>query len=392
MMTDLRRTEIDNVGDVPWGTHICHFYETKQDLLESLIPYFKVGLEGKEYCLWMTSDPLTVEEARVALRQAIPDLDRYLGEQSMEIIPQVEWFLQGGTGGTFDLDKVIKALRKKLDQALARGYPGMRISGNPAWIGEKGNKALLNYERAIDRLMAGQPMLAACTFQLATIEAVDIFEVVRTHQFVGAMRHGNWEVVETLELKQTKAELKRLNEKLEQLVNERTRDLAATNEELRMEINERKRAEEELFDKTKALEESNIALKVLLDHNKKDQKEFEATIVSNIKDRIVPYVEKLKQARLDKREMVFIEIIERGFHDIVSPFTRSIALEYSHLTPKEIQIINLIREGKTTKEIAEILNIGKRTVDTHRDNIRSKLGISDKKVNLRTHLLSISNT
>ncbi len=147
-----------------------------------------------------------------------------------------------------------------------------------------------------------------------------------------------------------------------------------------------------MFDKTKALEESNIALKVLLDHTKKDQKEFEATIVSNIKDRIVPYVEKLKQTRLDKRQMAFIEIIERGFHDIVSPFTKSIALEYSRLTPKEIQIINLIREGKTTKEIAEILTIGKRTVDSHRDNIRTKLGISDKKVNLRTHLLSINHT
>ncbi len=228
MMTDLRKTDIDNVGDVPWGTHFCHFYETKQDLLDSLIPYFKVGLEGKEYCIWLTSDPLTVEEVRVALCQAIPDLNRYLAEQSIEIIPQVEWFLQGGA---FDLDKVIKALREKLDQALARGYPGIRFSGNPSWIGEKDHKALLDYERALDRLIVGQPMLVSCTFQLAKIGAVDIFEVVRTHQFVGALRYGNWEIVETLELKQTKAELKKLNEKLEQLVDERTRDLEAINEE-----------------------------------------------------------------------------------------------------------------------------------------------------------------
>jgi MEDS: MEthanogen/methylotroph, DcmR Sensory domain len=85
MATELRKTGIGVVGDVPWGTHFCHFYETKEDLLDILISYFKAGLESREFCLWVLSEPLTEEEARQALRQAVPDLDRYLADGSIAI-------------------------------------------------------------------------------------------------------------------------------------------------------------------------------------------------------------------------------------------------------------------------------------------------------------------
>jgi PAS domain S-box-containing protein len=157
-------------------------------------------------------------------------------------------------------------------------------------------------------------------------------------------------------------------------------------------ITERKRAEEELLGKSKALEELNTALKVLIDHYKNDQRELEERIVSNIRVRIIPYIEKLKQTRLDIGQSAIIEIIERSFRDISSPFLKLISSEHFRFTPKEVEIVSLIKEGKTTKEIAQILGIGKRTVDSYRDNIRSKLGLANKKVNLRTYLLSIHNT
>jgi len=83
---DLRKTGISIVGDVPWGTHFCYFYETKQDLLDILVPYFKAGLESKEFCLWTisNSDLITTEEAKGALEQAVSDLDRYLAEGRIE--------------------------------------------------------------------------------------------------------------------------------------------------------------------------------------------------------------------------------------------------------------------------------------------------------------------
>src|SRR6266446_7122989 len=91
MADELRKTGISVVGDVPWGTHLCHFYETKEDLLDILIPYFKAGLENNEFCIWVVSDPLGEGEARNALRQVVPKADRYLETGCMEIIPHTRF-------------------------------------------------------------------------------------------------------------------------------------------------------------------------------------------------------------------------------------------------------------------------------------------------------------
>src|SRR5689334_12791727 len=118
MVTELRKTGIDIMGDMPWGTHFCHFHETKQDLLDTSVPYFKAGLENNEFCLWVISRLLTEEDARSALRHAVPDLDRYLAEQSIEVLPHDEWYLKGGV---FDFHRVTNGWHEKLAQALARG-------------------------------------------------------------------------------------------------------------------------------------------------------------------------------------------------------------------------------------------------------------------------------
>src|SRR6266852_1142765 len=132
-MTELRNTGISIVGQVPWGAHFCYFYETKQDLLDILVPYFKAGLESQEFCLWIISNSelITVEEAKGALGQAVSDLDRYLAEGSIELVSHDEWFLKDGA---FDFHRVANGFKKKLDEALAKGYFGMRVNGSPAWL------------------------------------------------------------------------------------------------------------------------------------------------------------------------------------------------------------------------------------------------------------------
>ena len=154
----------------------------------------------------------------------------------------------------------------------------------------------------------------------------------------------------------------------------------------------RKQAEQELLDKSKALEELNTALKVLIDHYKNDQRELEERIASNVKVRIRPYVEKLKQTRLDIGQSALVGIIQTSLRDISSPFSKLISSDHFRLGPKEAEVAALVKEGKTTKEIAKILGLGKRTVDSYRDNIRDKLGLANKKINLKTYLLSINNT
>ena len=245
MAIELRKTGISVVGDLPWGAHFCYFYETKQDLLDILIPYFKTGLENKEFCLWVISNSelLTVEEATSALRNALPDLDRYVAERSIEVVGHEDWFL---SGKTFDPYKVADRFRKKLNEALARGYAGMRVNGSPAWLRNAGPKELRKFEAELDKLFPNERTIASCTYPIAAIGADEIFDVVRTHQFAIARRQGEWEVLETPELIQAKQEIKRLNGELEQRVIERTNDLRMANEELRKEIAERKQAETEL--------------------------------------------------------------------------------------------------------------------------------------------------
>jgi hypothetical protein len=102
MATELRRSGIDVVGDMPWGTHFCQFYDTKDDLLEILVPYFKAGLESHEACVWVVSK-LTEKDARNALRNALPDVERYLADQSIEILVDSELYMNGGS---LDLDRV----------------------------------------------------------------------------------------------------------------------------------------------------------------------------------------------------------------------------------------------------------------------------------------------
>jgi C4-dicarboxylate-specific signal transduction histidine kinase len=173
----------------------------------------------------------------------MPDLDRYLAEGSIEIVTHDDWFLNDKA---FDLHRTVNRFKEKLDEVLARGYAGMRVNGSPAWLQKENRMQFCEYEEELSRLFPNERIIASCTFPLTTITGDEIFEITQRHQFAIAKRYGEWEVIETPELKQAKSEIKKLNEELEQRVVERTRELAAANIELRREIAERKQAEDAL--------------------------------------------------------------------------------------------------------------------------------------------------
>jgi len=163
-------------------------------------------------------------------------------------------------------------------------------------------------------------------------------------------------------------------------------------------ITKRKLAEQELREreleldvKNKGLEEMNAALRVLLKRRDEDKSEMEEKVLLNIQELIMPYFEKLEKSRLDVRQTSLISILESNLKDIVSPFARELTRNYLKFTPTEIQVANLVKQGKTTKEIADLLNVSGKTIESHRKNIRKKLGIKNKKENLQTHLLNIFN-
>ena len=241
----LRKTGIGVVGDVPWGTHFIMFYETKEDLLDTLVPYFKAGLEAGELCLWAVSEPLTEEEAGNALREAVPEFDRYLADRSIEIVRGRQIYFSGNDP---DLERVIRAWAEKTDSALTRGYAGLRVSANTAWLERKDWQAFSDYENEVNHSMSNCLMTALCTYPLAGSTAAEVLDVTRTHQFAIARRNNGWEMVETSQLKQAKSEITRLNDELERRVIERTQQLTAVNEEMRKEVIERQRAEEALLE------------------------------------------------------------------------------------------------------------------------------------------------
>jgi PAS domain S-box-containing protein len=147
---------------------------------------------------------------------------------------------------------------------------------------------------------------------------------------------------------------------------------------------------EELAVESLRLQESNTALKVLLQHREEDQQEMEKKVLANIRKLVIPYVEKLRITSLTPVQMGYADVIFSNLQSIVSPFLRNLTATYMDFTPREIDVANLVREGKSAKEIALLLNCSVRSVEFHKDNIRRKLGLTRQKTNLRTYLLTLS--
>jgi len=159
-------------------------------------------------------------------------------------------------------------------------------------------------------------------------------------------------------------------------------------------ITDRKKAEEalrqreeELSIKSRNLEEMNAALKVLLKQREDDRYQMEENVLTNVKTSIIPYLEKLKKGALSKQQKTYIKMIEDQISEIIAPFLRSLSRSSFDLTPQELRVADMVKNGHTTKDIADVLKISTKTVDYHRDNLRRKLGIRNQKTNLRSFLL-----
>ncbi len=192
-------------------------------------------------------------------------------------------------------------------------------------------------------------------------------------------------------------EHKQTKDSLEGLVRERTAELSEKNRQLVEEVMERKRAEAALRKKTNELqlhstklEELNTALKVLLQQREEDRTELEAKVISNVKHLLSPHVEKLRKHNFGRKSKMHLDILESNLHNIVSSFSHKLSSKHLNLTPTEIKVANLVREGKTTKEIAGFLESSPSSINIHRFHIRRKLGLIGKETNLQSYLTSLS--
>ena len=205
-------------GNVPWGTHVCQFYGTKQDLIDILIPYFRAGLENNEFCMWITSEPLSEKEAKEALKEALPNLDKYLKKGQIEIIPHHEWYLKNGT---FNSKKVLASWMGKLNQALSNGYDGMRVTGNTTWLKKKDWKDFTQYEKEVNKVIGNHKMIAICSYSLDKCSASQLIDVISSHRYALIKEGSKWKVVGSSERPRAEEErelvLDELNERIKEL-------------------------------------------------------------------------------------------------------------------------------------------------------------------------------
>jgi DNA-binding CsgD family transcriptional regulator len=191
MPNRLRRSGLSILGEVPWGCHFSVFYETKQDVLDTLVPYFKAGFEHNEFCLWVVGDPLTIEEASAALETNIPDIAEHLASGRMEIVDGHKWYYRR------ELKDVTRAWHEKLETALAKGGYGLRFAAHAFWLETDRRDAFLDYEREVDLSFEGRPILAICLYPLQASRGADVLEVAQAHGLTAARRNGEWKFIET---------------------------------------------------------------------------------------------------------------------------------------------------------------------------------------------------
>ena len=159
---------------------------------------------------------------------------------------------------------------------------------------------------------------------------------------------------------------------------------------LKLTEEELKKSREALMEQKQSLEENNIAMKVLLKQREQDKLDLEQKVLNNVKDLVLPYIEKLKNARLKAKDRTLVEIVDRHLQDIISPMLQRFANANLILTPQEMQVAALVKDGRTSQEIADILNVAETTINFHRKNLRIKFGLRNKRTNLRSYLLSLS--
>jgi signal transduction histidine kinase len=208
MVTSNRTTGTEYLGSVPWGTHFCEFHSTREELADTLVPYFAAGQQQDEFCLWVTSDPSGVEGAKTGLRKAAPYLDRYLDMGQIEIWDCRDWYLRGGH---FDADRVFGQWVEKEKRSLDSGYKGLRATGDMAWL-EKGDwPDFMAYEAAVNRVLPQHRMVGLCTYPLDGCPPDAVKEVVRNHQFAPRRIAREREMIESSSLKAAKEELRQRN-------------------------------------------------------------------------------------------------------------------------------------------------------------------------------------
>jgi len=188
----MRKLGIAGVDEVPWGTHACHSYASKNELLAALIPFLKAGLEHNEACVLVTIPSLSSYEVVSSLQKGIPDFESYLDKEQLDILRYDEWYLDGGK---FNSESILKRWSAKLSQALKRGYSGLRAAGTTDWISGAQWAAWMKYEEEVEKAIQQLRMIALCNFSRVNTPPTILLNLIKNHQLACLSRKGEARVI-----------------------------------------------------------------------------------------------------------------------------------------------------------------------------------------------------
>jgi len=205
MPSTQRNSGIPLIDEVPWGTHLCLFYEAEDDLFDAVSGYFEAGLEANEICVWRMPPGVGVEPAMSKLRARVDGYDLHSGAGHLQLFAVEK-------GNAFDPQAVARFWLTMLDRAIASGFDGIRGCGDGS--AQANTEQAAEYESALPALLEGQPALALCTYSLSSASAMDVFDIVRAHNLTVARRDGEWQFMETPELQRANAAIRNLDDAL----------------------------------------------------------------------------------------------------------------------------------------------------------------------------------
>jgi two-component sensor histidine kinase/PAS domain-containing protein len=185
-------TGLESLGEVPWGSHVCQFFSNGSDLRDTLVPYFKAGLENNERCLLVAMEPFGTESARSALRAAVGDFDRRERRKQIEIHDVRAWY---NSDTVINGEEIVAGLLASEEQARADGFTGFRTHGNIGWLGRNQWEDFQDYEASVTRALRGRRMISMCSYCLDSCGSKDLLDVTTRHSHALSRRGDGWSCI-----------------------------------------------------------------------------------------------------------------------------------------------------------------------------------------------------
>lgn len=181
------------IKQVLYGSHLCHFYPSRQELVQSLVPFFQAGLLNNERCLWVTDEPLPMAEAQMELAQVAPDVDVRIATGQLRIVDGREWY--ESSKGVSANDLIARWLEEEAD-AVNAGYNGLRITGNTSFLTPETWHAFMEYEKLVSKAFEGRRIVALCSYDLSRCRPWEVLDVIRLHHHTLVHAGDSWQILQ----------------------------------------------------------------------------------------------------------------------------------------------------------------------------------------------------